>query len=537
MCKISCMILRVLVSFILSAAAVAQSASEAAKLAPVSAAPAVAANEALASAWDLFKKGKFDDAVSAFQALVDKDPASAGAQAGLVRSLLLGHKVDAAGEAAGKALATLPTSALVHAAAGDVNFRAGKLGEAESEYKSALKLDENLARGWLGMARMYRVVSMNRHAKQALVKAHELDSEDRQIYNHWLGTLSYAEQLEAEKKTAGEHPTEREQQRLKYLSAVVEKKPWALASGIKPAEIGMFPYGREVTGTSDINRNGAVTIAKGFAVQVRFNDRAAAQLLVDTGADGVVIGRKLAEKAGVIKIADSSFGGIGDKGPVEGYVGWVDKILIGDVEFHNCIVQVSSKTDILDEAGLLGPAIFHQFLITLDFKERKLQLSPLPANPAATGDDELAQDRYIAPQMQGYTKAYRFGTDFVVPAIVSDKTLGNFLLDTGADVNSISPSLAAQVTKASAQGNITVRGVSGSVAKVQTGDKIILQFAKMRIESHDLPVFSTEGISRSEGTEIAGLIGIRTLSQMKMTIDYRDGLIDLQVYQPQKARE
>jgi len=532
------MILRVLVACVLSAAAAAgQSTSDPAKPIAVAAGPAAAGKEALASAWDLFKRGKFDDAGTAFRDLVDKAPESAGAQAGLVRSLLLGHKVGEAEEAANKAVTALPFSPLVHAAVGDVNFRTGKLAEAETEYKSALKLDENSARAWFGMARMYGMVSMNKHAKRALAKAHELDAEDPQIYSRWMGTLSYPEQLEAEKKTAGEHPTEREQQRLKYLSAVVEKKPWVLASGIKPAEIPMFPYGKEITGTYDINRNGSVTIAKGFAMQVKFNDQAGADLLVDTGADGIVIGRKLAEKAGVVKIADSQFGGIGDKGAVEGYVGWVDKMRIGDVEFHNCIVQVSNKTDIIDQAGLLGPAIFNQFLITLDFKERKLLLAPLPANPAATGDDELAQDRYIAPQMQGYAKVYRFGTDLVVPVVVSDKTVGNFLLDTGADINSISPSLAAQVTKASSQGDISVKGVSGRVAKVQTGDKVILQFAKMRIESHDLPVFSTDELSRYEGTEIAGLIGIRTLSQMKMTVDYRDGLIDLQVYEFKKARE
>jgi hypothetical protein len=59
----------------------------------------------------------------------------------------------------------------------------------------------------------------------------------------------------------------------------------------------------------------------------------------------------------------------------------------------------------------------------------------------------------------------------------------------------------------------------------------------MRVESHELPVFSTDNISASEGTEISGFIGIRTLVQMKMTIDYRDGLVDLKVYDFKQARE
>jgi hypothetical protein len=65
----------------------------------------------------------------------------------------------------------------------------------------------------------------------------------------------------------------------------------------------------------------------------------------------------------------------------------------------------------------------------------------------------------------------------------------------------------------------------------------ILQIAKIRIESRDLPVFATDNQSNAFGTEIAGFIGIRTLSQMKLTIDYRDGLINLEVYEFKKARE
>jgi predicted aspartyl protease len=270
---------------------------------------------------------------------------------------------------------------------------------------------------------------------------------------------------------------------------------------------------------------------------VKFNDRASAVLLLDTGAPGITIGRKLAEKAGAVKIADSRIGGIGDQGSTLSYEAWVDKINIGSVEFHNCVVTVSSKNNVADEAGLIGTDVFSKFLVTLDFREQKVLLAPLPKNPNAASDDDPAQDRYIAPEMQSFTKFYRFGHDIVVPVVVNDKAVGNFILDTGADLNTMSPKLASQVTKASSDGDYKMSGVSGKVQEVLTGQKAILQFAKMRIESHDLPVFSTDSVSASEGTEIAGFIGIRTLVQMKMTIDYRDGLVNLEVYEFRKARE
>jgi tetratricopeptide (TPR) repeat protein len=502
-----------------------------------SSAASVAAPDPLVAAQSLMSKRQFPEAAAAFQAILAKNPSSPEANAGLVRSLLRGHKLDEAEEAAKKAVAAIPNSAMVHAAAGDVAFRAGKFADTETEYRAALKLDANSARAQFGMGRMYQMVSMNKRAKDTFAKAHQLDPEDEQIFEYWVETLPYAERLEAIKKSAGDHPSDEDANRIKYLTALAGKKPWILASELNPTELKVMPYGRELTGVYDINRNGPMNISKGFGLQVKFNDRASAVLLLDTGAPGITIGRKLAEKAGALKIADSRIGGIGDQGSTLSYEAWVDKITIGSVEFHNCVVTVSSKNNVADEAGLIGPDVFRRFLVTLDFREQKVLLSPLPKNPSAASDDDPALDRYIAPEMQSFTKFYRFGHDIVVPVVVNDKAMGNFILDTGADLNIMSPKLASQVTKASADGEYTMKGVSGRVQEVLTGQKAILQFAKMRIESHDLPVLSTDNISAAEGTEIAGFIGIRTLVQMKMAIDYRDGLVNLEVYEFKKARE
>jgi len=505
---------------------------------PASASAASSAvKDPLVDARALMGKRQFAEAAAAFQAILAKAPSSPEANAGLVRSLLRDHKIDEAEEAAKKAVSAVPNSAMVRAAAGDVAFRTGKFADTEADYRAALKLDANSARAQFGMGRMYQMVSMNKRAKEAFSKAHQLDPDDEQIFEYWLETLPYAEQLEAIKKSAGSHPGDGDANRIKYLTALAGKQPWVLASEVKPTELKVMPYGRELTGVYDINRNGPMNISKGFGLQVKFNDRASAVLLLDTGAGGITIGRKLAEKAGAVKIADSRIGGIGDQGSIESYEAWVDKITIGGVEFHNCVVTVSSKNNVADEAGLIGADVFRRFLVTLDFRAQKVLLSPLPKNPNAASDDDPAQDRYIAPEMQSFTKFYRFGHDIVVPVVVNDKAMGNFILDTGADLNIMSPNFASQVTKASADGDYTMKGVSGRVQEVLTGQKAILQFAKMRIESHDLPVFSTDNISAAEGTEIAGFIGIRTLVQMKMAIDYRDGLVNLEVYEFKKARE
>jgi tetratricopeptide (TPR) repeat protein len=493
------------------------------------------ANDSLASAKAFYEKGQFQDAATAFKAAVAAKPDSAEAHAWLVRSLLRAHEVDEAGYAAAKALEAAPTSALVHAAAGDVAFRTGKFGDAETQYRAALKADPNCARAVWGIGRIYEMVSFRKHAKDVFAKAHELDPDDKQIYNDWIGSLSAAEELAVLKKTAGDHPSEREQNLIKFLSAAAEKKTWALASEIKPTEIKMLPYGRTETVVFTGNREGLSPISKGYGLEVKFNDRTSAVLLLDTGASGIIIGHKLAERAGVVKVAETTFGGIGDKGPQEGYVGWINKIKIGSLEFQNCWVRVSSRNDVADESGLIGADVFDKFLVTLDFREWKMQLDLLPKNPNASGSEDEPQDRYVAPEMQSFTRIWRFGHDLVLPVVVSDKVTGNFVLDTGAALNIVTPQLLQQITKLSNEGAM-MKGVSGTV-KVLSGDKAVLQFARMRVRSDDIPAVPLDSLSNAEGTELSGLIGIRTLVQTKMTIDYRDGLVNLKVYEFKPARE
>jgi tetratricopeptide (TPR) repeat protein len=534
---------RLLLAFILALPSMAQTVADNSKPATPAPATATASNDVssvagpLASAHALLKDRKFNEAAAAFRSILAKAPASAEAHAGLIRSLLRGRKLDEARSASTAAVAAVPNSAIVHAAVGDVAFREGKFSESESEYRNALKLDASSARAQFGMARMYEMVSMNKRAKDTYIKAHQLDPNDPQITDKWLESLPYAEALAEKKKLAGDHPGKDDANEIALLAALAEKKPWKLVSEIKPTEIKMPPYGNSQAYVSAAAVEGVSRIHTGFGLNVKFNDRASADLLLDTGAGGIVIGRKLAEKAGAVKIADSKIGGIGDQGMVESYIAWIDKITIGSIEFRNCIVEVSSKKDIVDEAGLIGADVFSKFLVTLDFREQKLLLNPLPKNPGSVDEDERFQDRYIAPEMQGFTKFYAFGHDIVVPVVVNDKAMGNFILDTGAGLNTLNAWFAEQVTKASADDEYRMRGVSGNAARVLTGKKAILQFAKMRIESHDLPVFSSDTISPAEGTQIAGLIGIRALVQMKMTIDYRDGLINLEVYEFRKARE
>ena len=143
------------------------------------------------------------------------------------------------------------------------------------------------------------------------------------------------------------------------------------------------------------------------------------------------------------------------------------------------------------------------------------------------------QDRYIAPEMQSFSRVYRFGSDLLVPTRVGDAPLKLFLLDTGALTNSISPAAAREVTKVQGDPDILVKGISGSVKNVYSANKAVLQFGHLRQEIQELVSFDMTSISDSEGAEVSGLLGFVTLRLLVLKIDYRDGVVDFD-YDPKR---
>src|SRR6267378_248297 len=284
---------------------------------PVSGAAATSespAAGALNEAKELFRDDHYSEAAAKFRVIIAGNPKSEEAQALLVRSLLRDHDPDAAEEAAKKAAEALPSSAAVKAAAGDAAFRLGKFEEADADYRAAFKLDPANPRGWYGVGRIYEMVSLHHKAKLVFAKAHDLDPSDVEIFREWLSMLSPAEKPDALKKRFGDKPNTRQQQELDRATEIAKKEPWTLASEIKPYEIKMNQIGRK-DAVND-KQDAVIAVASGYALQARFNDRATADLKLDTGAGGILIGRKLAERAGFVKLSDTYIGGIGDKGGV-----------------------------------------------------------------------------------------------------------------------------------------------------------------------------------------------------------------------------
>ena len=523
----------------------------------------------LAAADQLYRAGKFAEAEASYQAVLKNDAKLVPAEVGLVRAMLRQQKIDEALDAANAAVTAQPNSAALLAAKGDVQFRNGEMPESEFSYLAAKKFDPKEVHAYLGLARLYGSYSLYRRAYEQLQSAHETAPDNIDVQRAWLRMLPRKERLAAlEAYLSGPHPDDEEETKwmteyLGFLKATADKPAHAcrLVSQVEQTETRL-----ETMYGPDGHR------MRGIGLSVRLNDRNA-HLLLDTGAGGIMVSRKVAEKAGLPSISAVHFTGIGDKGLQSGYTAVADHIRIGELEFQDCVVAVSDKSSIADEDGLIGADVLGAYLIDIDLPGMRLKLSPLPKRPEDTvapkslnseGEEQanaeqkedsvnqpnpkdqnppssstkparrLPKDRYIAPEMADWTKVFRFGHSILVPTSVNNSKSMLFGLDTGAFSNLLSVRAGRQVSKVSSEDRVRVHGVSGAVDKVYSSDKATLRFGHFQQANLGIITLDLSNISRHTGTEVSGFLGFAMLRQLEVELDYRDGLVDFK-YDPKRV--
>ncbi len=526
---------------------------------PAQNAKATPDNPDLMVADQLYKAGKFAEAADKYQELLKIDSKLVPAEAGLIETLLHQQKIDEASAEADKALAAQPNSAALLAAMGDVQFRLAQMTEAETSYHKALQIDSREVDAYVGLARLYRAYSLYRHSYDALKVAYQIAPTDPEVQRLWFSRLSRRERIAAiESYLASPHPDDPEQTEylqhyLEFLKATVDKPVHAcrLVSKVQQTDTKLERMLRDPRHIV------------GYGLEVKLNDRSN-RLLLDTGASGILIGRKSAEKAGLTRISDIRFRGIGDKGLQGGYLAVADHIRIGELEFADCVVTVTDRATITDEDGLIGANVFGAYLIDIDFPAEKLRLSPLPTRPdetvaptaldtegesgahpddsageqktettgdasktaTAAPDAHRPKDRYTAPEMKSWTPVFHFGHALLIRTEVNDSKPMLFLIDTGSGANLVSTRAGREVTKVRSDPNAHIKGLSGTVANVYSADKATLRFSHFSQKNLDIVSFDLSKISKNTGTEVSGILGFQLLHMLQVKIDYRDGLVD-----------
>jgi len=440
--------------------------------------------------------------------------------------LMKKHDLNGAYKVVREAAAQAPESPIMLTALGRIDFLRGEIGPAEMEFKKAIKLDEKYGQAWLGLGRVFESASLRRQAKLCYLKAHEVAPQDGEIESYYSRLLTPQMQLAQLEKmlesSAGEDSDDLEnlRRRVAQLKATGDHETFALASPNAHTEVKLSYL------LFSPNR------MRGFALPVSLNGGKTVKLLMDTGAGGILLNRKAAEAAGLVKISDMKFGGIGDQGDRTGYTALAEKVKIGDVEFTNCPIGVTERKFLTDEDGLIGTDVFSHFLVTLDFQQMVVKLDPLPKHQTPGTNDSFWEDREVAPEFKEFTPFFRYGHDILLVTRVNDSKPVLFLVDTGATNTLIDPDFAHDFTKVRSEDLMKMKGVSGNVDKVQTADAVKLEFGHYRQPYRDVLSIPLTKVNE-DGPQMTGIMGVPTLIQFRMQIDYRDGLINL-IYIGQK---
>jgi predicted aspartyl protease/Flp pilus assembly protein TadD len=458
---------------------------------------------------------------------------TAHAYAWLARTYLHLHKVPEAEEAARKATDADKELANAQTAMAEVYFREGKLSEAEKLLIPLVKSQNAMSRTYLALARIHRATANYKTARVLTEVAHKNDPKDPDIDQAWLASMTPHERMDEWKKrlAEGRYEDDEEKQNLAAGIAVMEdrnknaNRSCKLANQVNATETKLEPH------MLDPRRFGSYELA------VKVNG-VRAMLELDTGAGGILVSSRIAEKAGLAKIAGNQIGGIGDKGAANGYIAFAEKLQIGELEFQNCYVDVVDRKRSLDVDGLIGADVFANYLVDIDFPNQRLKLSQLPPYPDQAAEQTSLEseettstrlhDRWIPPEYKDFEKVYRFGHMLLLPVELNKAPFRLFLLDTGAWDNTLSPEAAKEASKIHKDSDIQVKGLSGQVKTVYTTGEIMLTFGRFQQKRTDMVAFDLSNMSNNVGTEVSGALGFAMLYMLDIKLDYRDNLVNFE---------
>ena len=473
-------------------------------------------NDTLAEARRHEYAGRDKEAVDAYRLAASQQPDSGDAWEGLVRALIEDRRAAEAYAALDEAKTKASYGAALKVAEARVLYRQGRLPAAEKLYLEVISAGVAHPEAWLGMARMHGLVSRAESAVNIAERAYRLMPDNPQAILFRANQIDDPARhiAELEKALALLDPAT---ETGRWVKSHVESDRQIGARDVRSLESAYQPYEIDL----EFLHNGPTNIV-GYSVEVVLNGKKKLRLLLDTGASGISLRRKVAEKAGltILESTGTALRGIGDQKPLSSYLYLAGSVAIGELRFRDYVVRVSEKVAEMD--GLIGSDVFEQFLVTLDFPKRKMSLRPYAGLAQAPSRDERV-DGQPAP---GFSRVFRLGNHLLLPTSLNGKPPVLFLVDSGANRNIISVKAARPEAKVSTS-PMRASGVQGNLDKLYVADHITLMFAGLRQENPMMTSFDFTSMSDSFGTEISGLLGLPVLSQLRLTIDYRNGAVQM----------
>jgi thioredoxin-like negative regulator of GroEL len=467
---------------------------------------------------------RYKKAAELYGKLLVKDPADPRAYYGLIRSLIEDHRSEEAYSKAAEALERFPKNASVQAAAGLAAYRKGDIGKAQQHFLAALQFDAGDAGALCGLASINEKVSRFKSARNLLLQAYRKSPGDPELMLARANTLKGAEHIAALREALAVYDPDSDEARglrahIADDIAVGDRKLRRLISPYEKSKIKLF-----------LIQNG-LRNPRGVGVRVQFSQHESARLMLDTGASGISVSAKFAERAGLEKLGRESRDakGIGDKQAEPSHLHIAPEVRIGDVVFADYPISAFPSAKSSDFDGLIGADVFKRFLVTIDFPDLEIALEPRPADNFADPDGPIDASTTVPP---GFQRVFRFGDHLAVPTSINNGKSTLFLIDSGSSSNLVDDTIARDSSKVYRDDSVRVKGIQGEVKQTSMADHVSLVFAGFRQDNSSLIAISLESLSDGMGVAFGGILGMPVLRQMVFTVDYQEGIVRFEYKRP-----
>ena len=250
----------------------------------------------------------------------------------------------------------------------------------------------------------------------------------------------------------------------------------------------------------------------GVLLKARINGGRPLHLVLDSGAEHVVISRGTARAAGLTEESGLALVGFGEAELASLMV--AHTLDVGPLSFKDFPVDVVDHKLLEGADGVLPLVLFSDFLVRLDFPDKVLDLTPYEARLTSH---------------EGFTSAVFTNAVLFLKTALDKLHERYFLLDTGAAHNAVSrqtaQALGGPLFQAPAR---EVQGASGSSEAPAMRPGVHFRMAGQEITSNDVVMVDLDQMSRYNGVEVAGLLGYPALRRFVVTVNYRDSLVRME---------
>jgi Aspartyl protease len=253
---------------------------------------------------------------------------------------------------------------------------------------------------------------------------------------------------------------------------------------------------------------------QGLFFKARIDGGPEFRMLLDSGAEQVVLNKRAAAKVGRSTGSGFELVGVGatSRSCKRAAPGTVQ---IGDLTLAGRQILVVDGEVLEGIDGIIPLSLFSDFLVRLDLPHRLLELDAYPPDRPA-GDS-------------GYLAARADHTLLFLQSTVNEAQAGYVLLDTGATYNAVSPAAArASGTYWNLRDAIGMRSGTGGIEGFPLPSGMRFRLGPRVLSADPAVVVDLSEFERRHEFQLAGILGYSALRNLIVTVDYRDSLVRIE---------